>query len=268
MSRNNYSSGMPESFRAARKNFSSNLKNILAHLNYTPTTLSLKLNAVCDSSPVSTSDIHAWLSGNKMPNVYQLYKLSYWLNVPMGSVFSSNLDLTTVHGRSFANQEIKYFVDSEVASDSEITDDDDQDEPTIINIVAPINTVTAINNTFSEENVTMTTMSSKNNNAVISRSNKSMERMKAVVAEHTSSNNYNILLVNKLYNSGYMLKDIAKAVGISTRSLRDYAFYGTTVPSDIAKNLVKVFKTTYTNLGLTYNADLDRFTHVTVTTKK
>jgi hypothetical protein len=58
------------------------------------------------------------------------------------------------------------------------------------------------------------------------------------------------------------LKDIATKVGVSTRSLRDYAYYGTSIDADVAKQLASVLKTNTTSLGLKLNKDTMRYESV------
>ena len=108
-------------------------------------------------------------------------------------------------------------------------------------------------------------MATKNTTVAISKTSK--KKMEEVVKAHTTSKTYNMLLANKIYSSDMTLKYIAEQVGTSTRSIRDYCLYNTTVPTDVAYKLVKMFKTTYRNLGLVYNADTERYIHRTITVK-
>ena len=101
----------------------------------------------------------------------------------------------------------------------------------------------------------------------VSITKNSKKKMEEVVRARTTSRNYNILLANKIYSSTMTLKDIANKVGISTRSLRDYSFYNTTVPANVATNLVKLFKTSYTQLGLMLNQDTNRYEHRQIVVK-
>ena len=231
----------PESFGTARKNFAKNLTGLLSHLGYTAATLSLKINTICDSDTIATSDVYEWLAGTKIPSVYHLYKLSIWLHMPMDALFLNAFDPANVLGRSFAQQSIVYSVSKpEVAS------------------------LKQAESTPNEENL-MATAKTKNTVVSIARSTK--KKMEEVVTSRTSSKTYNILLAGKLYSSEMQLKDISSKVGASTRSLRDYAFYGTTVPSGVAEALVKLFKTSYRNLGLQYNQNTDRYEHMSVKVK-
>jgi transcriptional regulator with XRE-family HTH domain len=226
----------PESFKAARKNFAKNLTKLLTHLGYTAATLSLKVNTICESDTIATSDVYEWLAGTKIPSVYHLYKLSVWLHIPMDALFTSSFDSTTVDGRSFAKQSITYSVSEEELVEAE-----------------PATT---------KENTSMA-----KNTAIVSISRTSKKQMEQIVSARTDSKSYNLLLANKLYNTDMQLKEIAAKVGVSTRSLRDYAFYNTSVPATVAEKLVKLFKTSYRNLGLQYDSDRDRYTHMTVKIK-
>lgn len=228
----------PESFKAARSNFSRNLSALLKHLGYTESTLALKLTAVCSSDPVASLDVYDWVAGTKLPNVYHLYKLSTWLRVPMDSLFLNKFNAEEVIGRSFASQPITYSLTEEPLK--QVTTP----------VVKPM------------ENQMAT-----NKSSIVSISRNSKKQMEQIVTARTSSKTYNLLLANKLYNTDMQLKEIATKVGASTRSLRDYAFYGTTVPSAVAEKLVKLFKTSYRNLGLQYNNDKDRYEHMSVKIK-
>ena len=223
----------PASFAKARLNFTKNLNALLSHLGYTAAGLALKLNTVCDSDTVSASEVYEWVAGTKIPGIYHLYKLSVWLHMPMDALFSNSFDAAAVNGRSYAQQPITYSVSEEPLKPS----------------------------ADSKENL----MATKTNIVSIARSTK--KQMEQTVTARTDSKAYNLLLANKIYNSEMSLKEIAATVGASTRSLRDYAFYGTTVPSNIAENLVKMFKTSYRNLGLQYNEDRDRYEHMSVKVK-
>lgn len=227
----------PESFKTARKNFAKNLGGLLKHLGYTAATLSLKINTICDSDTIATSDVYEWIAGTKIPSVYHLYKMSVWLHIPMDALFLNSFNAEETIGRSFAKQSITYSVSEEELEPAATT-------------AAPI-----------KEN----SMANKSNIVSVSRTSK--KQMEQVVTARTDSKAYNLLLANKLYNTDMQLKEIAAKVGASTRSLRDYAFYGTTVPSAVAEKLVKLFKTSYRNLGLTYNTDRDRYEHLTVKVK-
>ena len=106
------------------------------------------------------------------------------------------------------------------------------------------------------------------NNTAISITKTAKKTMTEVVRSRTTSTNFNLLLANKIYSSDMTLKAISAKTGASTRSLRDYAFYGVSVPAAIANKLATVLKTSPRNMGLEFNADTDRYTHVKVTVKK
>lgn len=237
---------LPDSFEDARKNFGKNIQKLLTHFDYTAAMLALKLNTICESDNIATKDVYEWISGDSLPKIYHLYKLALWFTVPIDCLFANNFDATTVHGHSFARQEIK-----------PITADTKKDGVPFINTVME-NAMTAIVN---EDTTQMT------NPKMIAIAKTTKKQMTEIVTARTDSKKYNLLLANKIYSSEMQLKDIAKKVGASTRSLRDYAFYGTTVPVDIADKLVKLFKTSHRNLGLTLNEDTNRYEHMKVTLK-
>jgi hypothetical protein len=158
----------------------------------------------------------------------------------MDCLFANNFDAAEVHGHSFAKQPTISEQPKKVA----------------------INTLTLTTNISEEETSQMAT-----NTKMISIAKTTKKQMTEVVKARTDSKNYNLLLANKIYSSEMQLKDIAKKVGTSTRSLRDYAFYGTTVPTDVADKLVKLFKTSYRNLGLTLNETTNRYDHMKISIK-
>lgn len=230
----------PDSFGAARKNFKVNLKALLSQLDYTAATLALRLNTICESDTLATSDVYKWLEGTAIPNVYHLYKMATWLNIPMGQLFSNDFDASAVQGHSFARQQA------------------------LAATITPVQVRTAINETNTIEDTTL--MTTTNTNIVsISKTNK--KQMEETVKARTTSRTYNLLLANKIYSSEMQLKDIATKVGASTRSLRDYAFYNQSLPENVAANLVKLFKTSYHSLGLKLNKEDNRYYHLTIKVK-
>jgi len=245
----------PDSFGAARKNFKVNLKALLSQLDYTAATLALRLNTICESDTLATSDVYKWLEGTAIPNVYHLYKMATWLNIPMGQLFSNSFDASAVQGHSFARQQpagIAFqFVD-------EVTH-----KPFASVSPSGVN-IKNINETNTIEDTTL--MTTNNTNVVaISKTNK--KQMEETVKARTTSRTYNLLLANKIYSSEMQLKDIATKVGASTRSLRDYAFYNQSLPENVAANLVKLFKTSYHSLGLKLNKEDNRYYHLTIKVK-
>lgn len=105
-------------------------------------------------------------------------------------------------------------------------------------------------------------------NTAISITKTNKKQMDEVVRSRTTSRNYNILLANKIYSSDMTLKMISAKTGASTRSLRDYAFYGVSVPNAIATKLSTLLKTSPRNLGLQFDTTTDRYNHVKITVKK
>jgi len=219
---------LPESFTEVETNLVSNLQKIMTELKYTPTSLAIKLSGMGSGIIIST-EITQWLEGTVFPDTYWLFKLSKLLNTSVDSLLSSNFTAKVI------NKPILYS---------------SGDEKLLL-----------ANLQISKEN----SMATKN--TIVSVSKTSMKKMKETVTARTASKTYNVLLANKIYSSEMTLVEIAKHVGASTRSIRDYAFYGTSVPANIANNFVTLFHTSYHNLGLHYNADTDRYTHMTVTIK-
>ena len=86
--------------------------------------------------------------------------------------------------------------------------------------------------------------------------------MRELIKTRTTSTEYNLNLAYRILNSDMQLKDIAVKTGVSTRSLRDYAYYGTSIDSDVAKQLASVLKTNTTSLGLKLNKETMRYESV------
>lgn len=221
----------PTSFKDAKQNISINLQFLLTKHCYSPATFALNLNTICGDNSVTINDVYEWLKGTTLPNLYHLYKISYWFNIPMDVLFMNNLNADTFCRYTSTAPAASSDVAKLIPSDS------------------------------SKENLMSVTAS----NITITRSAK--KEMESVVLSRTTSNQYNLLLANKIYSSNMQLKTIATKVGASTRSLRDYALYGTSVPADVANKLVKIFKTSYHNLGLRYNKDTNRYEHLSVKVK-
>ena len=219
---------LPESFKDAKTNLAMNLSSILKTLNYTATSMAMQLKAISSTEVLST-DITSWTTGEKIPNIYQLFKLTKMLNVPMDAFFSSDFK------PSIINNPIIYSLGDEKL------------------FLANLNQT--------KENLMATT------NTSVTVSKTSMNKMNETVKAHTNSTTYNALLANKIYSSPMTLKEISTKVGMSTRSLRDYCLYGTSVPETVAQGLVKLFKTSYRNLGLTYNKEIKRYEHMEIKVK-
>jgi hypothetical protein len=234
---------LPDSFKMARKNFGKNLQKLIDRFDYTAAILALKLNTICESDSIATKDVYEWLSGDSLPKLYHLYKLSLWFSIPMDRLFANNFEAAAVQGHSFAKQEITKPI---TATDVKVVIDNNREKDFSFQ---------------SEDTINMT----KTNIVSIAKTTK--KQMTEVVTARTNSTKYNLLLANKIYSSEMQLKDIAKKVGASTRSLRDYAFYGTTVPTNVAERMVKLFKTSYRNLGLSLNEDTNRYEHMTIKIK-
>jgi transcriptional regulator with XRE-family HTH domain len=217
-----------KSFSDARKAFITNLNALMTQFNYTATTFSMRLNqsAMSGGSTKNVAlaeDVAAWLSGSKIPTVYALYKVCQFFNVSIDSLFSSDpIQTTTVTGKSFAKQ----------------------------TAASPKMTIT--NTTTTTQGNTMTAKKTPITNA----------KMRELIKTRTTSTEYNLNLAYRILNSDMQLKDIATKVGVSTRSLRDYAYYGTSVDADVAKQLASVLKTNTTSLGLKLNKETMRYESV------
>ena len=222
-------SKLPESFTTAKQNIAANLTRIMQHLSYTPTLMAMQLNAISSTNVLST-DITSWSVGEKLPSIYQLYKLSQLLEIDINTLFSEELLLS---------KPVDTIINVSLVDDKQL----DNQTP----------------------NMEKTNMATKN--TIVSISKTSKRKMDEVVRARTTSRTYNMLLANKIYSSDMTLKDIAAQVGTSTRSLRDYSFYNTTVPAEIASALVKIFSTSYRNLGLYFNSDTNRYEHMKIVTK-
>ena len=220
-----------QSFSDAKAIFTKNLALALLAKQFTPTSFAMTLNMNCTNSVVNSLDVTEWLAGTKLPTVYQMYKI--------GLVLGSLDEL-------FSNPTTQI-------ADTTIT--------TATIIGSPLTTPLTPATTTSQEN----SMATKN--TVVSISKTSKRKMDEVVRSRTASRTYNVLLANKIYSSDMTLKEIASKVGASTRSIRDYAFYGTTIPTEVANRFVSLFKTSYRNLGLYFNEDTNRFNHMKVTAK-
>lgn len=87
-------------------------------------------------------------------------------------------------------------------------------------------------------------------------------KMRELIKTRTTSTEYNLNLAYRVLSSDNQLKDIATKVGVSTRSMRDYMYYGTTIDADVAKQLAVVLRTNTTSLGLKLNKETMRYESV------
>lgn len=229
-------SDLSDSFLLARENFVTNLATVIKYLSYTPTSFAIQLSSI-SSSKVFSDDVTEWLSGTKLPSIYHLFKISKLINVSLDALFSSTFSMTPI------NNPMSYYC----SGDRNI-------------LLANTSNINISNQT--EENPVMAT---KTMAVSISKINK--KKMDTLIQARTSSPSYNVLLANKVYNSGMLLKDVAEAVGASTGALRDYCLYNVTVPVTIAHSLVKMYHTSYRNLGLIYNTNTKRYEHRQVVAK-
>ena len=98
-----------KSFKTARTAFFKNLSEVLNKLNYTPASLSMKLNNAAQMggsvrSVVSASDINDWTTGKKVPSLYVMFKLCDYLRISIDNLLDTTFDIDTIVSRSFANQ--------------------------------------------------------------------------------------------------------------------------------------------------------------------
>jgi len=220
-----------KSFSDARKSFITNLNALLTQFNYTATTFSMRLNqsAMSGGSTKNVAlaeDIAAWLNGTKVPSLYAFYKVCQFFNVSGDAMLSSGpIQVTTITGKSFAKQ----------------------------TAASPKVTATITNKTKGTTSMATTNKKTTNNTNA---------KMRELIKTRTTSTEYNLNLAYRILNSDMQLKDIASKVGVSTRSLRDYAYYGTSVDADVAKQLASVLKTNTTSLGLKLNKETMRYESV------
>ena len=226
------------SFSVARKALVANLNALLTKFSYTATTFSMRLNQTAFSSGstkhvASAEDVAAWLNGTKVPTLYALFKVTNFFGVTMDWLISPTPAINNVPGKSFARQ----------TSGSP-------------KIPCPVITIantcpTSITNSTTKGS----TMTAKKNTITTNK-------MRELIATRTTSAEYNLNLAYRVLSSDMPLKDIADKIGFSTRSMRDYCYYGTTIDSLVAKNLATVLKTNTNQLGLKLNKETMRYEHV------
>ncbi len=218
-----------KSFSGARKALQANLSALLTQFNYTATTFSMRLNQAAFSSGskqhvASSEEVDAWINGTKLPSLYAIYKITNFFNITIDALLSSEpMDTNLVAGKSFAKQ---------TAASPKV-----------------INTTTTTKGTQ---------MATKNNKTA----NSNTKKMKELIETRTSSREYNMSLAYKILTSDMQLKDIAARVGVSTRSLRDYAYDSASINCDVAKSLASVLKTNTTALGLRLDKETMRYVAV------
>ncbi len=214
-----------KSFSGARKAFQANFVALLKQFNYTATTFSMRLN-------------QSAFAGGSLKHVVSAEDVDAWIN---GTKIPSLYAIYKVTG--FFN----ITIDSLLGS-----------EPIVTNLVTgksfakqTASSPKLINNTTTGA-TTMAKKTTTNTNA----------KMRELIKTRTTSTEYNLNLAYRILNSDMQLKDIAVKTGVSTRSLRDYAYYGTSIDSDVAKQLASVLKTNTTSLGLKLNKETMRYESV------
>ena len=262
-----------KSFKSARIAFFKNLNEILSKLNYTPASLSMKLNNAAQmggsvKSVVSAADISDWTNGKKVPSLYAMFKLCDYLRVGMDELLDTNFNIDTVVSRSFANQSAAAPKITLVAPVTPITK-----TRTVTLPPAPVPCMSALQalcNSLEEEvnllapftptpvvkvkPVKVPTTGVKHSTAYL---------QETLVQKHTSSTSYNAKLAYAVLTSGKSVTEIASAVGASPRALRDYMYYGVSIPEQIGKNLLRVLGScNYATLGLKFDCAKTRYSHV------
>ena len=287
-----------KSFAQARNAFKKNLADIMDSLNLYPTTLASKLNTANGKTITDSQTIHQWTEGKKIPSVYALYKVCDYLGVTMDNLFDPSFKVDNVIGRSYAAQSVntpkvnvisnpKYptnwddlFKDlreqAKVSGSNEaklILDNttevkfDNFEEMSFSEVIGTfsdpweaINTNDIEINTLSNQETTMTNTTTTTTTNTTKRDRTPFTQRERLVAQHTTSPNYNTKLAYAILNSGKTLKEISSETGIPTRCLRDYAYYSVSISPDRAKALLKALNMcNYKTLGLRLSTDTLRY---------
>lgn len=215
-----------KSFSGARKAFQANFVALLKQFNYTATTFSMRLNQSAFSS-------------GSLKHVVSAEDVDAWIN---GTKIPSLYAIYKVTG--FFNISIDSLLSS---------------EPIVTNLVTGKSFAKQTAASPKLINNTQTTGASVAKNTKTTLTN---AKMRELIKTRTTSTDYNLNLAYRVLNSDMQLKDIASKVGVSTRSMRDYCYYGTTVDADVAKALASVLRTNTTSLGLKLNKETMRYEHV------
>ena len=258
-----------KSFKHARLAFFKNLNDVLNKLNYTPASLSMKLNNAAQmggsvKSVVSASDIQDWTNGKKVPSLYAFFKLCDYLRVGMDELLDPKFNIDTVVARSFANQSV---TTPKIATPA----------TKIFNLPTPVTpTKSALASTLGSvmdeiellapytPPVTCPVIKTKPVKVPSTGRKISVDELQhTLVQKHTTSINYNSKLAYAVLTSGKSVQEIANTVGASPRALRDYMYYNVTIPENIGKALLKVLKScNYATLGLKFDCAKTRYSHV------
>lgn len=245
---------MTRSFRDARINFVTNLTNLLEKLDYTPASLAMKMNSAAltsgsSKSVVSASDISSWLENKKVPSLYAYFKLCDFLHVDLGEFLTKRFSVEDATGRTFARRDTGRTTIGEIMK--ELTESE-----TVTLLLPPEETKVAP----VEVSVELEVESVPTPFIPLSLP----ELRRTCVAKHTSSvETANLKLAYAVLTSDRSLVSIAEAVGASTRSMRDYMYYGTSVPAHIARRLRTLLKApNFAHLGLKFDSNMARYIHV------
>lgn len=214
-----------KSFAGARKSFQANFAALLQQFNYTATTFSMRLN-------------QSAFSGGSTKHVVSAEDVDSWIN---GTKIPSLYAIYKV--TDFFN----ITIDSLLSS-----------EPMVTNLVTGKSFAKQTASSPKVINTTTTTGASMAKNSKTADTKK----MRDLVRTRTTSTEYNLPLAYRILTSNMQLKEIAEKVGVSTRSLRDYAYGSTSIDCDVAKALAATLKTNTTSLGLKLNKEIMRYTSV------
>jgi methionine-rich copper-binding protein CopC len=241
-----------KSFSNARKAFVANLNELVTKFGYTATTFSMRLNQSAFSSGstknvATAEEVASWLAGTKVPTLYAIYKLTEFFGVSIDSILSEEFKNTLMApGKSWARQSAS---SPKIYTGSTSTPATITLSPGSSITLAPGASITNSNHTK------VSTMATKKNTS-------NTKMMRELIETRTSSTDYNLNLAYRVLTSDMQLKDIATKVGVSTRSLRDYMYYNTSIDSTVAKPLAAVLSTNTNALGLKLNKETARYEHV------
>jgi len=214
-----------KSFAGARKAFQANFAALLKQFNYTATTFSMRLN-------------QSAFAGGSTKHVVSAEDVDAWIN---GTKIPSLYAIFKV--TDFFNITIDSLLSTEPIVTNLVTGKSFAKQT--VSSPKVINTTTTTGASMAKKTVT-------NTNA----------KMRELIKTRTTSTDYNLPLAYRILSSDNQLKDIATKVGVSTRSMRDYMYYGTSIDADVAKQLASVLRTNTTSLGLKLNKETMRYEHV------
>lgn len=268
-----------KSFRDARKAFATNLNSILSKLNYTPASLSMKLNNAAQmggsvKSVISASDVQDWTSGKKVPSLYAYFKLCDYLHLNMDELLDPSFAIATVVGRSFANQSAATpKISCPVVPEITAEDIRDMEQMASFNKVPLTDIVFPYKETVYNTLVDEFEMLKPYTPPVVKAKPVKVPSVgvvknaatlhKSLVEKHTTSTNYNSKLAYAVLTSNITVKEVARLIGVAPSTLKDWMYYGVSVPEGAGKKLLKVLHVgNYAALGLKFDTVKTRFAHV------